>query len=92
MFAILNTFIYLFSSPKDIKFNALTFICQVYARFVAADHDSGRVSYLVNRRTWLRVTQLVLGLLRVSDTRIATLQGNILQGRAPGRTELQVRF
>ncbi|XP_073984210.1 transmembrane protein 132C dtn isoform X2 [Rhodnius prolixus] len=63
---------------------------EVYARFVAADHDSGRVSYLVNRRTWLRVTQLVLGLLRVSDTRIATLQGNILQGRAPGRTELQV--
>ncbi|BES97907.1 Transmembrane protein 132E [Nesidiocoris tenuis] len=63
---------------------------EVFARFVAADHDSGRVSYLVNRRTWLRVTQLVLGLLRVSDTRIATLQGNILQGRAPGRTELQV--
>lgn len=54
------------------------------------DEDSGRVSYLVNRRTWLRVTQLVLGLLRVADARIATLRGNILQGRAPGRTELQV--
>uniref|UniRef100_A0ABD2W4F5 Transmembrane protein 132C n=1 Tax=Trichogramma kaykai TaxID=54128 RepID=A0ABD2W4F5_9HYME len=64
---------------------------EVHARFLAADHDSGRVSYFVNRRTWLRVTDLVAGLLRVSDPRIATLlQGRIVQGRGIGRTEVQV--
>lgn len=62
----------------------------VYAHFMASDHDSGRVTYLVNRRTWLRVTDLVLPLLRVSDPRIATLRGRILQGRSMGRTEVQV--
>ncbi|XP_024939788.1 uncharacterized protein LOC107266718 isoform X3 [Cephus cinctus] len=62
----------------------------IYARFVAADHDSGRVSYFVNRRTMLRVTDLVVGLLRVSDPRIATLEGKIVQGRGVGRTEVQV--
>ncbi|KAJ3642646.1 hypothetical protein Zmor_025409 [Zophobas morio] len=62
----------------------------VYARFMAVDHDSGRISYLINRRTWLRVTDLVLPLLRVSDPRIASLHGRILQGRSLGRTEVQV--
>ncbi|KAK4874990.1 hypothetical protein RN001_011412 [Aquatica leii] len=62
----------------------------VYAHFMASDHDSGRVTYLVNRRTWLRVTDLVLPLLRVSDPRIANLRGRILQGRSMGRTEVQV--
>jgi transmembrane protein 132 len=64
---------------------------QVHVRFLAVDHDSGRVSYFVNRRTWLRVTDLVAGLLRISDPRIATLaQGRIVQGRGIGRTEVQV--
>ncbi|XP_069704788.1 transmembrane protein 132E [Periplaneta americana] len=63
---------------------------EVYARFLATDHDSGRVSYFVSRRTWLRVTDLVLSLLRVSDPRIASLHGCILQGRSMGRTEVQV--
>ncbi|RZC37691.1 transmembrane protein 132B-like [Asbolus verrucosus] len=62
----------------------------VYAHFMAIDHDSGRISYLINRRTWLRVTDLVLPLLRVSDPRIASLHGRILQGRGSGRTEVQV--
>lgn len=62
----------------------------VYAHFLANDHDSGRVTYFVNRRTWLRVTDLVLPLLRVSDPRIASLHGRILQGRSMGRTEVQV--
>lgn len=63
----------------------------MHARFLAVDHDSGRVSYFVNRRTWLRVTDLVAGLLRVSDPRIASLlQGRIVQGRGIGRTEVQV--
>ncbi|KAJ8872531.1 hypothetical protein PR048_026137 [Dryococelus australis] len=63
---------------------------EVYSRFLATDHDSSRVSYFVNRRTSLRVTDLVLSLLRVSDPRIASLHGRILQGRSMGRTEVQV--
>ncbi|RZF42919.1 hypothetical protein LSTR_LSTR003635, partial [Laodelphax striatellus] len=63
---------------------------EVYARFLAADHDSGRVSYFVSRRTWLRVTDLVMSLLRISDPRIASLHGHIVQGRSIGRTEVQV--
>ncbi|XP_050310274.1 transmembrane protein 132E [Anthonomus grandis grandis] len=62
----------------------------VYARFMATDHESGRVNYLINRRTWLRVTDLVLPWLRVSDPRIASLHGKILQGRNVGRAEVQV--
>lgn len=64
---------------------------EVHARFIAMDHDSGRTSYFVNRRTWLRVTDLVAGMMRVSDPRIASLlQGRIVQGRGVGRTEVQV--
>ncbi|XP_039292029.1 transmembrane protein 132E-like [Nilaparvata lugens] len=63
---------------------------EVYARFLAADHDSGRMSYFVSRRTWLRVTDLVMSLLRISDPRIASLHGHIVQGRSIGRTEVQV--
>ncbi|CAH1154164.1 unnamed protein product [Phaedon cochleariae] len=63
---------------------------EVYARFFASDHSSGRTTYLINRRTYLRVTDLVLPWLRVSDPRIASLHGRILQGRSVGRTEVQV--
>ncbi|KAJ2952848.1 hypothetical protein O0L34_g7213 [Tuta absoluta] len=63
---------------------------EVYARFLAKDHDSGRVSYFVSRRTWLKVTELVMSLMRVSDPRIASLRGKVLQGRSTGRTEVQV--
>ncbi|XP_028040950.1 transmembrane protein 132B [Bombyx mandarina] len=63
---------------------------EVYARFLAKDHDSGRVSYFVSRRTWLKVTELVMSLMRVADLRIATLRGKLLQGRSTGRTEVQV--
>nr|CAD7260300.1 unnamed protein product [Timema shepardi] len=62
----------------------------VFARFLAKDHDSGSERYFVSRRTSLRVTDLVLSLLRVSDPRIASLHGRILQGRGMGRTEVQV--
>ncbi|XP_055585542.1 transmembrane protein 132E, partial [Uranotaenia lowii] len=63
---------------------------EVYARFLAVDQDSGRVSYLISRRTGLRVTDLVQPLLRVADPKIATLRGRTLQGRAMGRTDVQV--
>lgn len=62
----------------------------VYAHFFATDHESGRTTYLINRRTWLRVTDLVLPWLRVSDPRIASLNERVLQGRSMGRTEVQV--
>lgn len=63
---------------------------EVYARFLAMDQDSGRVSYLISRKTGLRVTDLVQPLLRVADPKIATLKGRTLQGRAMGRTDVQV--
>ncbi|XP_055390024.1 transmembrane protein 132E [Condylostylus longicornis] len=63
---------------------------EVYARFLAMDQNSGRVSYLISRRTGLRVTDLVQPLLRVADPKIATLKGRILQGKSMGRTDVQV--
>ncbi|XP_065333491.1 transmembrane protein 132E isoform X3 [Cloeon dipterum] len=63
---------------------------EVYSRFYADDHDVGRISFFSSKRTWLRVTDLVLGLLRVSDARIASLHGRTLQGQSVGRTEVQV--
>ncbi|XP_063707081.1 transmembrane protein 132E [Culicoides brevitarsis] len=63
---------------------------EVYARFLAVDQDSGRVSYLISRRTALRVTDLVQPLFRVADPKIATLRGRMLQGKSPGRTDIQV--
>ena len=64
---------------------------EVFARFLAVDQDSGRISYLISRRTGLRVTDLVQPLLRVADPKIATLRGRTLQGRAMGRTDVQVK-
>lgn len=63
---------------------------QIYARFKATDHDSGRVSYFVNRRTWLKVTDLLLHYLRSSDPRVASITGQIVRGHNVGRTEVQV--
>lgn len=60
--------------------------------FFYSKKDSGRVSYLISRRTGLRVTDLVQPLLRVADPKIATLRGRTLQGRAMGRTDVQVRL
>nr|XP_012232704.1 PREDICTED: LOW QUALITY PROTEIN: transmembrane protein 132C [Linepithema humile] len=78
-------------SPANCRLRFQQTPVEVHARFLATDHDSGRVSHFVNRRTWLRVTDLVAGMLRVSDPRIATLlQGRLVQGRGVGRTEVQV--
>lgn len=63
---------------------------EVYARFVAIDQQSGRVSSYLTRKMALRVTELVEPFIRVSDPKIATLTGLILQGRSMGRTEVQV--
>ncbi|XP_075156682.1 transmembrane protein 132C dtn isoform X3 [Haematobia irritans] len=63
---------------------------EVYARFIAVDQNSGRISYFISRRTGLRVTDLVQPLLRVSDPKVAILKGRILQGKSMGRTDVQV--
>ncbi|XP_037919776.1 transmembrane protein 132E isoform X2 [Hermetia illucens] len=63
---------------------------EVYAKFLAKDQDSGRISHLISRRTGLQVTDLVQSLLRVADPKIATLNKGIVQGRSMGRTEVQV--
>ncbi|XP_058978950.1 transmembrane protein 132B isoform X1 [Musca domestica] len=63
---------------------------EVFARFVAVDQNSGRISYFISRRTGLRVTDLVQPLLRVADPKIASLKGRILQGKSMGRTDVQV--
>ena len=47
------------------------------------------MSYLISRRTSLRVTDLVQPLFRVADPKIATLRGRTLQGRMMGRTDVQ---
>lgn len=52
--------------------------------------DSGRIQYLINRRTLLRITDLVQPWLRVADPKTASLRGRILEGRAMGRTDVQV--
>lgn len=54
--------------------------------------NSGRISYFISRRTGLRVTDLVQPLLRVSDPKVATLKGRILQGKSMGRTDIQVKY
>ncbi|ODM98851.1 Transmembrane protein [Orchesella cincta] len=64
----------------------------VYARFLAQDHDSGRTSYFISRKTYLKVTDLISDYLRVSDTQVAVIKGAsspAVQGTGPGRTEVQ---
>ena len=65
---------------------------RIYARFTAEDPDSGRKDYFPSRNLDLDVTDLIAkgrG-LRVEDTGVATLRGVTLEGRTPGRTEVQV--
>lgn len=71
-----------------MKFLLINF--QVYCRFKAVDHETGRMSYLINRKTWLKITDLVMRGLRIADPHVAALQGRIVTGRNVGRTEVQV--
>ena len=64
---------------------------RVFAKFLAQDPDSGRKEYFPSRSTELDVTELVLGHgLRISNTGVASLKGNVIQGLNPGRTEVKV--
>ena len=63
----------------------------VFAEFLAEDPDSGRKEYFPVRGTQLDVTELLVGRsLRITNNRIATLRGNVIQGRLPGKTEIKV--
>ena len=65
---------------------------QVFARFYAEDHDSGRVSYLISRKTYLLITDLVRKVMRIADPRVASLKmtSGYIEGLKPGKTEVQV--
>lgn len=78
-----------------IAIGMITLSFQVFARFYAEDHDSGRVSYLISRKTYLIITDLVRKVIRISDPRIAVLRtsasGSLYaEGLKPGKTEVQV--
>lgn len=64
----------------------------MFARFYAEDHDSGRVSYLISRKTYLLITDLVRKVMRVADPRVAVLKtaNGYVEGLKPGKTEVQV--
>ncbi|OXA52948.1 hypothetical protein Fcan01_12010 [Folsomia candida] len=65
----------------------------VYGRFLAQDQDSGRTSYFISRKTYLKITDLVSDYLRASDTQVAVIKGpssSSIQGVGPGRTEIQI--
>ncbi|ESO96299.1 hypothetical protein LOTGIDRAFT_96144, partial [Lottia gigantea] len=61
---------------------------EVYARFII--QSASRTDYFHNRKAYLRVTDLVRERLRISDTKVATLNGTVIQGHHQGRTEIQV--
>ena len=61
---------------------------EVFARFYVP--DSSRDQFLVHRKALLRITDLVNDQLRIADASIATLNGNVVEGLRPGRTEIQV--
>ena len=63
---------------------------EVYTRFYI--QTPKLTDYFMGSSAFLKVTDLVQSRLRMSDTRIATLTGNIIKGKEDGRTEIQVRY
>lgn len=64
-------------------------LVEVFAQFHIQTPQ--QTDYFMGSGSYLKVTDLVKGRLRMSDTRIATLtDDNIIQGREEGRTEIQV--
>ncbi|XP_050408107.2 transmembrane protein 132E [Patella vulgata] len=61
---------------------------EVYARFII--QSASRTDFFHNRKAYLRVTDLVRDRLRIADSRVATLNGTVIQGLRQGRTEVQV--
>ena len=65
-------------------------VVEIYAHFYIP--DTSRNAYLTHRKAMFRVTDLVRERLRIADTSIAMLSGNLVEGLRPGRTEVQVRY
>ena len=68
----------------------------MFGSFSAEDADSGRRDFFPSRSAELDLTDLLLragrpGAVRVEDTAVANLRGSTVEGKAPGRTEVQVR-
>ena len=63
---------------------------EVYTRFYI--QTPKLTDYFMGSSAFLKVTDLVASRLRMSDTRIATLTGNIIKGKEDGRTEIQVQY
>ncbi|KAL4223587.1 hypothetical protein ACF0H5_017057 [Mactra antiquata] len=63
-------------------------IVDLFARFYIQTPKG--TNYFMGPVTYLKVTDLVKGRLRMSDTRIATLDDNIIKGKEEGRTEIQL--
>ena len=64
---------------------------RVFSKFLAQDPDSGRTEYFPSRSTELDVTELVMGHgLRISNSGVASLRNDIVQGLSAGRTEIKV--
>lgn len=61
---------------------------EVYTRFYI--QTPKLTDYFMGSNAFLKVTDLVQNRLRMSDTRIATLSGNMIKGRDDGRTEIQI--
>ncbi|GAB1607248.1 transmembrane protein 132E-like [Argonauta hians] len=60
----------------------------VYASFCVL--ENGRLQYYTGKKTFFRVTEMLKDRLRLSDSHIASLSGNIIMGKNPGLTEIQV--
>ena len=63
-------------------------IIDVYTRFCVP--DGLHKQFLIHRKAMFRITDLVMDKLRVADSSVASLEGNIVQGVQGGRTEVQV--
>lgn len=60
-----------------------------YTQFLSSDHKSGRESSLLSRKINVEITELILSHLRLTDSKVALLRGNVVEGLASGRVEIQ---
>lgn len=63
-------------------------VVEVYASFAVPDDNHHQ--YLIHRKALLRVTDLVMGSLRVANPSVASLRGNVVEGLKPGLTDIHV--
>ncbi|KPM05329.1 hypothetical protein QR98_0037900, partial [Sarcoptes scabiei] len=63
---------------------------EVYTKFLSNDPDSGREASLINKRASVRITNLVKQFLRVSDRKILRNRGNLIEGLAFGKAQVEI--